>query len=232
MISSHISRVMFSTRGRGLTPAALTRMSGAPKGCRGIVCGAVELRAIAQVADQRMARPPAGTNLATALPRPAVRDRGPAAPLPRRLRPASSAMRLPMPELAPVTSATRPCTRTALADEQLIASRHGRSGAAPVGAAMTRPLPPSGIGQRQLAAGARDGRAHLLRRRPAEVVARLQRALQRQHLENVVGDQRREALQLGERQRGEIPALLGSAKRTAVPPPRALRGTACPFFTR
>ena len=57
-------------------------------------------------------------------------------------------------------------------------------------------------------AGALDGCAHLVRRGAADVVAGGERAFHRQHGKDVVGNQRRKLLQVGERQLWQIDALI------------------------
>src|SRR5471032_3530808 len=67
----------------------------------------------------------------------------------------------------------------------------------------------------QLRAHAGDGGAYLLRRGAADVVARGNRAFQRQHGEHVVADQRREGAQLVQRHLGQVDfQVVAGAHRT------------------
>src|SRR5580693_6282010 len=106
MVVSHWSADSSGSGGRRLTPAQLTRMSGSPNTAAASSAPRATAARLARSALTQAAWPPSADSDATAFssagrPRAMITTRAPA--------PASAAaMAWPMPELPPVTTATRP----------------------------------------------------------------------------------------------------------------------------
>ena len=107
----------------------------------------------------------------------------------------------PMPELAPVTRATLPDSENSSGSDGI---QRFRSESA--GSALSLTLRGS---TGKLDACARDSRAHLLGGGATDVVARCERALEREHGVHVLADQGREPAQGVERQLRQIFAFAG-----------------------
>src|SRR5580693_8505803 len=104
--SAHCSRVCSPSGGRGLAPAALTRMSGSPYAETASPAARWAAAGSARSARTQAAVPPADWMAAAALRRPSSPRARRTTRAPARAR--ARAMACPMPELPPVIRATRP----------------------------------------------------------------------------------------------------------------------------